>query len=81
VPNTDEAGSLGCPFVVGARAASVGGAEGPVGGGTVPAPVDRRPVPHLAATGLPAGIPLMAVGLGLLAVALRRRSTSRRTTA
>ncbi|MCU1603410.1 MAG: hypothetical protein JWO22_4119 [Frankiales bacterium] len=75
-PVTDVAGSLGCPFVVGARATSVGGTTGPVGTGTVPGQVDGRPVPggRLASTGLPAGLPVLAAGLLLgTALALRRR--------
>jgi hypothetical protein len=76
VPNADEAGSLGCPFVVGAQSASVGGPQGPVGSGTVPSPVDRRPVPGLAATGLPAGLPLVALGLVLAAGLVVRRRVS-----
>ncbi|MCU1621882.1 MAG: hypothetical protein JWL79_727 [Frankiales bacterium] len=75
VPNADEAGSLGCPFVVGAQAVSVGGPQGPTGTGMVPSPVDRRPVPGLAATGLPMGVPVMALGLVLAAgLAVRRRT-------
>ena len=73
VPNTDEAGSLGCPFVVGAQSVTVGGPQGPVGSGTVPSPVDRRPVPGLAATGLPFGVPMLALGLVLGAGMLVRR--------
>ena len=76
VPNADEAGSLGCPFVVGAQSASVGGPQGPVGSGTVPSPVDRRPVPGLAATGLPAGLPVLALGLVLAAGLVVRRRVS-----
>ena len=72
VPNADEAGSLGCPFVVGAQAVASGPATG--GGSTVPSGVDRRPVPSLAATGLPLGLPVMAVGLLLGAGLLVRRS-------
>ncbi|MFN2538970.1 MAG: sialidase family protein, partial [Mycobacteriales bacterium] len=74
VPNADEAGSLGCPFVVGARSStSAGGPQRPVDAGTVPSRIDRRPVPGLAATGLPMGVPLMAVGLVLGAGLLVRR--------
>jgi hypothetical protein len=40
---------------------------------TVPSRVDARPVPHLAATGLPAGLPLVAAGLVLGAALLLRR--------
>jgi hypothetical protein len=67
VPNADEAGSLGCPFVVGARSA---GAATPT---TVPSRVDARPAPgRLPATGLGLGLPLLAAGVLLLAVVLRR---------
>jgi hypothetical protein len=39
----------------------------------VPSLVDRRPVPGLAATGLPMGVPVMALGLVLVAgLAVRR---------
>jgi len=74
-PVTDVAASLGCPFVVGAQAAAVGGPAGPSGTGTVPSPVDRRPVPaHLAATGLPVGLPIVALGLVLTGgLVVRRR--------
>jgi hypothetical protein len=74
VPNADAAGSLGCPFVVGAKAVALGGGpQPPTGTGTVPSPVDHRPVPGLAATGLPFGIPLLAAGLLLTAALLVRR--------
>ena len=73
-PVTDVAASLGCPFVVGAQAAAVGGPTGPSGVGTVPSPVDRRPVPGLAATGLPLGAPLLALGLVIAGgLVVRRR--------
>lgn len=73
-PVTDVAASLGCPFVVGAQASAVGGPTGPTGTGTVPSPVDRRPVPGLAATGLPVGVPVLALGLVLGAgLVVRRR--------
>lgn len=69
VPNADVAGSLGCPFVVGAQAARRAAPT------SVPAQVDNRPVPNrLPATGLGAGLPLAALGLVLSAVAVRRRS-------
>jgi hypothetical protein len=74
-PVTDVAGSLGCPFVVGAKAVAVGGPQGPIGSGTIPSPVDNRPVTggHLASTGLPVGVPLIAVGLLLGTAVLVRR--------
>lgn len=77
VPNADAAGSLGCPFVVGGQAAAPArptaaqGVTPPVV--TVPSPVDAQPVPHLAATGPPAGVPLVATGLVLGAALLMRR--------
>jgi hypothetical protein len=71
-PVTDVAGSLGCPFVVGAAASS------PASTGTVPSAVDRRPVPGaLAATGLPTGVPVLAAGLLLTAGLVLRRWTAR----
>ncbi|MGB8650953.1 MAG: hypothetical protein WCD35_09850, partial [Mycobacteriales bacterium] len=76
VPNADEAGSLGCPFVVGAVAGPLARtANAPSGSTTVPSAVDRRPVPAaLPATGLPTGLPLVALGLLLGGgVLLRRR--------
>jgi hypothetical protein len=79
VPNADEAGSLGCPFVVGAQPAAKPTATtprtGPAPVMTVPSRVDARPVPqHLPATGLPEGLPLMTAGLVLgSALLLRRR--------
>ena len=77
-PVTDVAASLGCPFVVGAQSAAVGGPTGPSGTGTVPSPVDRRPVPgHLASTGLPVGVPLAALGLVLAGGLLARRRLAR----
>jgi hypothetical protein len=73
-PVTDVAGSLGCPFVVGAAASN----PSATGGGTVPSPVDRRPVPgHLAATGLPTGVPILAAGLLLGAGLVVRRRFAR----
>jgi hypothetical protein len=67
IPNADEAGSLGCPFVVGARSA---GAATPT---TVPGQVDARPAPgRLPATGLGLGLPMIAVGLVALAFVVRR---------
>ncbi|MCU1587066.1 MAG: hypothetical protein JWN31_559 [Frankiales bacterium] len=73
VPNADAAGSLGCPFVVGAQAAT-GPQRRPV---TVPAKVDHRRPPVLAATGLPLGLPLIGAGVVLgAAVLLRRRKTA-----
>ncbi len=77
-PVTDVAGSLGCPFVVGAAATHIGGGTGPTGTGTVPGQVDGRPVTGgpLASTGLPAGVPFLATGLILGAISgLRRRRT------
>jgi hypothetical protein len=38
--------------------------------------VDRRPVPGLAATGLPTGLPVLALGLVLAAGVVLRRRTS-----
>ncbi|MCW2544346.1 MAG: hypothetical protein JWM40_1898, partial [Frankiales bacterium] len=66
VPNADTAGSLGCSFVVGAQAASPSRP-------TVPAEVDHRPPPALAATGLPLGLPLIGAGILLAAAVLLRR--------
>ncbi|HEU0132573.1 MAG TPA: hypothetical protein VFQ85_16430 [Mycobacteriales bacterium] len=85
VPNADAAGSLGCTFVVGG--ASVPGNGGTGTGGlppgtppTVPAPVVKRPVPAtptMPATGAADGLPLVATGLALGALAvLRRRRTA-----
>ena len=69
VPNADEAGSLGCPFVVGAQSAT---RPAPT---TVPAQVDNRPVAgRLPATGLGTGGVLLALGLVAGAVGLRRRA-------
>jgi hypothetical protein len=70
VPNVDEAGSLGCPFVVSATSSTT------TSPGTVPAPVVKRPVPPLATTGSNAGLPLIAAGLAVGALALRRRRVS-----
>ncbi len=67
VPNADEAGSTGCPFVVGSGSRVAAHAV------TVPSAVDARPVPNLAATGLPEGLPFVAGGLLLGAGALLRR--------
>jgi hypothetical protein len=65
VPNADAAGSLGCPFVVGAQAAAARPR-------TVPAGVDARPAPgSLPTTGWRLGLPFVALGLLLLAVVLR----------
>jgi hypothetical protein len=74
VPNADEAGSLGCPFVVGARNSTVM-AQAVTGSQTVPSAVDTRPVPgRLASTGLPLGLPVLALGLVLAAgLVVRRR--------
>jgi hypothetical protein len=67
VPNADAAGSLGCPFVVGATAAA---ATRPT---TVPSKVDARPAPNqLPATGFGLGLPLLALGLLALAAVARR---------
>ncbi|MDX6199437.1 MAG: hypothetical protein QOJ79_2588 [Actinomycetota bacterium] len=67
LPAADLAGSLGCPFVLGAKAAT--GAT-PT---TVPSKVDARPAPgRLPATGLGLGLPLLAAGVLLLALGLRR---------
>jgi hypothetical protein len=67
VPNADEAGSLGCPFVVGGQAAT---AAAPT---TVPSGVDARPAPgRLPATGPIAGLPFLALGLLVLSVGVRR---------
>jgi hypothetical protein len=67
VPNADVAGSLGCPFVVGAQAST---ATAPT---TVPSGVDARPAPgRLPATGPIAGLPFLALGLLVLAVGVRR---------
>ena len=78
VPNADEAGSLGCPFVVGAASTPVTRTASPTtdpprSAGTVPSAVDNRPVPHLAATGMPEGLPFLAAGLLLGAGTLLRR--------
>jgi hypothetical protein len=70
VPNADSAGSLGCPFVVGAQAAT------PAKPTTVPGKVDGRPTTptgQLPATGLGVGLPLVALGLVLGALGIRRR--------
>lgn len=80
VPNADEAGSLGCPFVVGQSAAAPRPATPP--SGTVAAPVDNRPVPasgQLPATGLGAGLPMAGLGLLLGFAALRKGRALRST--
>jgi hypothetical protein len=75
VPNADTAGSLGCAFVVGTPTVGARSATG-VTQTTVPAGIDARPTERLAATGSGMGLPLLGLGLLLVAGAARRRATA-----
>jgi hypothetical protein len=63
-PVADTAGSVGCPFVVGASSR----------GTTVPAAVDNRPLPSLPDSALPTGLALITAGL-LVGIAATVRRT------